>query len=169
MALRLLTGNSRTLLYQSCRAYAAGSDFLKEVNLRNKSGEVFASAFEGKAVLLYFSAGWCGQCRLFTPKLKKWFEEAGKPNGVELIWISRDRSAEDLAAYHKKALPEISYIPFGDPSVRKFLQKYQIKTIPSLFLVNNEGEIVDRNVKTRIETEGKENPKKLAKDLRDAA
>ena len=168
MALRVLLG-SRQILSQSIRAYAAGSDFLKEVNLRNKSGEVFASAVEGKAILLYFSAGWCGQCRLFTPKLKKWYEEVGKANKVEIIWISRDRSAEDQLAYYKKALTAIPYIPFGDPSVRAFLKRYKLETIPSLILVNNEGEVIDRNVKTRIEVEGKEDPKELAIALYEAA
>uniref|UniRef100_A0A0N5AE66 protein-disulfide reductase n=1 Tax=Syphacia muris TaxID=451379 RepID=A0A0N5AE66_9BILA len=156
----------RPVLNLALRNYAAGSDFLKDVPLRNKSGEVFASLIKSllfctcilvfKAILLYFSAGWCGHCRLFTPKLKVifvffWNFVSGKAENVEIIWISRDKSSEDLVKYYQKAMPEIPYVPFGDPHVRDFLKKYKLKGLPSLILVNSEGEAVDNDVKTRIE------------------
>ncbi|VDN55871.1 unnamed protein product [Dracunculus medinensis] len=107
--------------------------------------------------MLYFSSGWCGYCKLFTPKLKKWYEEAGKKEGIEIIWISRDRAAEDQVEYYEKSLPNVPYIPFGDNHIQELLTKYKVKTIPAAMLVNNEGEVVEMDARNKIEVNDMKN------------
>ncbi|VDK44341.1 unnamed protein product [Anisakis simplex] len=162
MALRLLSKH-RILLSQSSRFYAAGADFLKDVPLMNRDGKVNVEDLKNKAIILYFSAGWCPHCRLFSPKLKKWYESAAKKEGIEVIWISRDKEAEHLVEYHEKALPNIPYIPFGDKHIKEFLEDYDVKTIPQARLVNSEGRVVEPEARNRIQEEGKEDPQKLAR------
>ncbi|VDM43740.1 unnamed protein product [Toxocara canis] len=150
MALRLLA-NRRLLSTCATRCYAAGADFLKDVPLKNRDGNVNAADLKDKAVILYFSAGWCPHCRLFTPKLKKWYESAAKKEGVEIVWISRDREAEHQVEYYEKALPNVPYIPFGDKHIKEFLEKYAVKTIPQARLVNSKGEVVEAEARNKIQ------------------
>uniref|UniRef100_A0A0R3S4P8 protein-disulfide reductase n=1 Tax=Elaeophora elaphi TaxID=1147741 RepID=A0A0R3S4P8_9BILA len=127
------------------RCYAAGAEFLKEVPLVKRDGEtVKAVDLKNKAIILYFSAGWCGHCRLFTPKLKV-------NENIEIVWVSRDREAKHQLDYYNKALPNVPYIPFGDRHISEFLQKYDVKTIPAARLVNSKGEVVDQEVRNKVQ------------------
>ena len=73
-------------------------------------------------VLYYFSAHWCPPCRQFTPMLKDFYEvQLLAPNwaqnniilnsrqeaeGIEIVFVSSDRSAEDMASYMKVMTPQ---------------------------------------------------------------
>ncbi|VDM96426.1 unnamed protein product [Thelazia callipaeda] len=158
---------SRGTKLNSLRCFAAGAEFLKDVPLTKRNGEtVKAHDLKDKAIILYFSAGWCGHCRQFTPKLKTWYDTAAKKENIEIVWISRDREAQHQLDYCKKALPDIPYIPFGDKHISEFLKKYDVKTIPTARLVNSNGEVVEENVRNRIQDEGQINAEKLAREFR---
>merc|ERR1712179_269731 len=61
-----------------------------------------ATALEGKdLVLFYFSAHWCGPCRRFTPMLAE-FYKSDAARGVEVIFVSNDKSEEEMFAYMKE-------------------------------------------------------------------
>merc|ERR1739836_53803 len=53
-------------------------------------------------VCLYFSAHWCPPCRAFTPVLKDFYEEV-ESEGVEIIFVSSDRSPVDMVSYMKES------------------------------------------------------------------
>ena len=57
-----------------------------------------SSLLEGKKVVaIYFSAGWCGPCRQFTPLLSKFYAEMNKKGKkFEVVFVSRDRSQEEF-------------------------------------------------------------------------
>lgn len=49
---------------------------------------------------LYHSAGWCGPCRAFTPRLEEFYEAAGRAGRkFQLVMINLDRSQDDMVAY----------------------------------------------------------------------
>ena len=64
-------------------------------------------------VLYYFSAHWCPPCRQFTPMLKDFYEVTRllmkvknkyvcqEAEGIEIVFVSSDRSAEDMTSYMK--------------------------------------------------------------------
>lgn len=89
--------------------------------LIKKEGETIdgGEALRGKKVVaLYFSAMWCGSCRQFTPKLKRFYEAvkaAGKE--LEVVLVSRDREAEDLLEYLGHGGDWVA-IPFGDERIQ---------------------------------------------------
>ena len=63
---------------------------------------------------VYFSASWCGPCRQFTPQLAQFYEAMNKKGKkFEIVWVSRDRSADEFVEYYDKmpwlAIP-ITYI-----------------------------------------------------------
>merc|ERR1719284_2207569 len=79
------------------------SEIVKGSNLikADKSTKPIDEVLAGKdIILIYFSGHWCPPCRRFTPVLKKFYDEnAGQ--GIELIFVSSDKSSEDMLNYMK--------------------------------------------------------------------
>merc|ERR1711920_810196 len=77
---------------------------LGESLIRKDGSTVATDSLRGKTLGLYFSAHWCPPCRGFTPKLKAFYEEyAAKSTDFEIIFISADRSEEEMHSYDFKA------------------------------------------------------------------
>ncbi|KJH51888.1 2-oxo acid dehydrogenase acyltransferase [Dictyocaulus viviparus] len=128
--------------------------FLADVTLKKRGvDKVSVNNLKDKVLLLYFSAGWCGSCKMLTPKLKKFYEELGETerSNMEVVWISRDKTAQDQLDYYEKAMPPWCYIPIGDPNIQGFLEKYSVKVIPALKLVNDKGEVLSETVRADVE------------------
>ncbi|CAI2350857.1 unnamed protein product [Caenorhabditis sp. 36 PRJEB53466] len=128
--------------------------------LINQKGETVdgGEVLHGKKVIaLYFSAMWCGSCRQFTPKVKRFYEAvkaAGKE--LEIVLVSRDREAEDLLEYlgHNG---DYYAIPFGDERIQEYLKKYEVPTIPAFKLINDKGELL-HDGRADVTERGKDEP-----------
>ncbi|MEI6033066.1 MAG: thioredoxin-like domain-containing protein [Verrucomicrobiae bacterium] len=78
-----------------------------------------------KYIAVYYSGSWCGPCRKFTPDLVKWYKRnKSKAELFELVFVSADRSAEQMAAYmvdDKMPWPALEFcsIKMGNPIVGK--------------------------------------------------
>ncbi|XP_074992709.1 nucleoredoxin-like protein 2 isoform X2 [Calonectris borealis] len=76
-------------------------------------------ALQNKVVGLYFSAGWCSPCRDFTPVLCDFYtellEETQPPAPFEVVFISSDHSAEEMAGYMHAMHGDWLALPFHDP------------------------------------------------------
>ncbi|KFD55865.1 hypothetical protein M513_03304 [Trichuris suis] len=70
----------------------------------------------GKIVGLYFSASWCYICHQTTAILKDFYEEIDNDR-FEIVFVSRDKSAKDLAEYMEYAHGSWSFIPYGDDAI----------------------------------------------------
>merc|ERR1712062_478315 len=92
--------------HQELPAFLVGPNISKMDSLTGQqlikadgSSHAAEAALDGKdLVLYYFSAHWCPPCRQFTPMLKDFYEEA---EGIEIVFVSSDRSAEDMTSYMK--------------------------------------------------------------------
>eukprot|EP00092_Neocalanus_flemingeri_P067314 GFUD01082147.1.p1 GENE.GFUD01082147.1~~GFUD01082147.1.p1 ORF type:complete len:143 (+),score=56.40 GFUD01082147.1:211-639(+) len=99
-------------------------------------------ALAGKdLVLYYFSGHWCPPCRRFTPMLKTFYQEAAAL-GVEIVFVSSDRSEEAMVDYMKESHGDWFGVPFGDKTKEQLSKKYDIAGIPSLVVVNLDGTVV---------------------------
>uniref|UniRef100_A0A7E4V8R2 protein-disulfide reductase n=1 Tax=Panagrellus redivivus TaxID=6233 RepID=A0A7E4V8R2_PANRE len=127
-----------------------GAHFLANVPLKSRNGAVDIKTLENKPLVLYFSAGWCRSCKMFTPKIGK-FYKGNKDEGFNVVWVSRDRAAEDQVEYYEKAMPDWAYIPFGTPEIQEFIKKYEVKTIPAVKVVNDAGDVIDDGARMKIE------------------
>ncbi|CAJ0962186.1 unnamed protein product, partial [Mesorhabditis belari] len=135
--------------------------FLASVPLKKSGQQLDGKFLEGKKPLvLYFSAGWCPSCRMFTPKFAKFYEDFAKSRGLEVVWVSRDKEEQDLENYYEK-LPDWAYVPFGDKNIRELLHKYNVKTIPTLRLVDENGKVLSDEIRKDIEDNWKEHPEKI--------
>jgi nucleoredoxin len=92
-----------------------------------------------QVVGLYFSASWCGPCKQFTPVLAEFYRDMKKKGKkFEIVWISRDRTAEEFVDYYQSmpwtaaALQNIANIsnPLGE--------KYKLKGIPHFVILDGE-------------------------------
>ncbi|KAI1728705.1 thioredoxin-like domain-containing protein [Ditylenchus destructor] len=146
----LLSNTSRIGLRFCSSAENASKHFLELVPVKTRSGTIDFEELKKKALLVYFSAGWCGSCRQFTPKLKDFYEQT-KDSGLEVVWVSRDKTAEDQMDYYNQNLPPWLYIEYGK-GIRDFLKVYEIKTIPAIKLVDVDGNVIDDGARAKIES-----------------
>lgn len=110
---------------------------------------------DAQIVLFYFSAHWCPPCRMFTPILADFYEEAmneGLP--LEVVFVSSDRSADALFDYMKEAHGDWFAIPHGHAAVGQVQSKYSIRGIPTLIVVKKDGTLVTENGRKDVESKG---------------
>jgi len=112
--------------------------------LQDHAGETLKlSDFAGKVVILDFWATWCGPCRMEIPGFVKLYEKYND-QGVEVIGISLDQQGWNVVK------PFMDQYKINYPVVlgnREVVAAYGgITGIPTTFLINKKGEIVERLV-----------------------
>lgn len=96
---------------------------------------------KGKKLGLYFSASWCGPCRRFTPTLVEVYNELSPKGDFEIVFVSGDEDEESFKGYFSK-MPWLA-IPFSDSGTRDRLDElFQVKGIPHLVLIDEDGKVV---------------------------
>ena len=99
--------------------------------------------FQGKVVLLDFWATWCPPCIAEMPNLKRTYAKYKNQN-FEIIGISLDRAKSALESYiAKKGITWPQYYDNGD----RISNMYQVRSIPSTFLIDGEGVIRMTNLR----------------------
>jgi nucleoredoxin len=141
----------KEVLRQRTRIVKQGPDAIADVakgNLVHFQNGNLVSVAEGdlaekKIYGLYFSAHWCGPCRRFTPKLVEYYNKiVGEHPEFEIIFVSSDRSAEDMVTYMREAgMPWIA-IEFTKLANVPSLKKYAGEGIPDLVVVDATGKVL---------------------------
>ncbi|NBV39288.1 MAG: hypothetical protein EBS00_07000 [Verrucomicrobia bacterium] len=106
--------------------------------------KVDASTLNGKVVGFYFSAHWCGPCRLFTPELVK-FAKLNKDR-FAVVFISCDRPDEKaMFDYMKEMKMPWAALPYQSEAGTKISQENDVKQIPTLLIYDSSGNLVTKN------------------------
>ena len=154
------------LLLLPLTSFASLEELLGTELVDAKGDKVETSSLEGKVIGLYFSASWCGPCRAFTPELVNLRDR--KDDQFEVVFVSSDRSAEDQQAYMKDYDMEWPAIPFDSPLRQELGAKYGIRGIPSLVIVDDQGNLITKD--GRSEMSGSDaNARKALREWRRAA
>ena len=136
--------NSRTLL---------PGHLAPEISLNNIAGDKVSLSKvleENELVLVDFWASWCGPCIESFPALKKMYSKF-KDRGFEILTISLDDTVKIWTeASESHNLP---WIDLGDPktgdkkiwNIRPSQMDYGVLSIPSTFLIDNKGCILDKH------------------------
>jgi len=95
-----------------------------------------------KCVLIDFWASWCNPCRKSIPVLKEVYKEFAA-KGLEIISISIDKKNEDW----QKALDGEQFLwPSLIDTKNVSKEKFDVRTIPAFFLVDENGVVVEDNL-----------------------
>eukprot|EP00892_Ulva_mutabilis_P011272 jgi/Ulvmu1/8517/UM044_0051.1 len=113
-------------------------------NTSGKSDIVPTASCSGKYIGLYFSAKWCGPCKMFTPVLRKSYE-AWKQSGkhkFEIIFMSLDRTQPEFNEYFA-SMPWLA--PQQLKVCQKLAERVSVMSIPTLFIISPEGKLMTSN------------------------
>lgn len=129
---------------QPVKAPVAKSAVAPDFALKDHDGNVVKlSDYKGKVVILDFWATWCGPCKMEIPGFIK-LQQKYADKGVTIIGISLDQPGWQVV---KPFMDEygINYpIVLGD---RNVVMAYGgITGIPTTFIINQNGEVVDKVV-----------------------
>jgi peroxiredoxin len=101
-------------------------------------------AYKGKVVMLNFWATWCGPCKQEIPDFIE-LQKEYRDKGFEIVGLSLDQPGQEEIVKRFVKEKGINYdVLFDDGSVA---QAYGgVRSIPTTFLINREGEIVSSKV-----------------------
>ncbi len=132
---------------------ASGNPLFPATILNNEGKEVDASVLGNKIVGIYFSAKWCPPCRGFTPTLVEFRDQNSKD--FEVVFVSSDRSQEDQLKYMKEYGMKWYTLPHRSDAANALAEKFQVRGIPSLVIVDAKGKTVSKNGRSEVS----QNPK----------
>ena len=107
------------------------------------------SEYKGKTIFLNFWATWCPPCRGEMPEIEEIYNEYGKNNddiiilGVAAPNLGREGSEEEIANFlsdNNYTFPVV--MDFGG----ELVYKYGIGGFPTTFIINEDGEVVNKIV-----------------------
>lgn len=119
-----------------------------DFSMTNQMGEIIKlSDFEGRLILLDFWASWCGPCKEEYPALKEAYSKFNK-KGFEIISISEDRSRQRwVNAIKDNDLDWVNLWSEAGNNSDVYLI-YGINGIPDNFLIDENGIIIARNLRS---------------------
>lgn len=133
-------------IFASSTASAANFDWKTRFSegLVDAEGKTVDTAtLAGKYVAVYHSAHWCPPCKVFTPKLVD-FANAHKDK-LAVVFVSYDRSAEDMSSYMKETKMPWAAVPYRAPSGKKNADENGVKGIPALIVYGPDGALLTKS------------------------
>jgi len=126
-------------------------DLLGPELLKKEETVKTADVLQDKYVALYFSAHWCGPCRGFTPRLAEQYEKIVNDLGKdwEVVFCSSDQNDSAFQSYYKE-MPWLA-LPYSKRELKeKLSNKYGVRGIPTLVLLNKEAELITTGGRNKV-------------------
>jgi thiol-disulfide isomerase/thioredoxin len=128
-------------------------------------GELKLSDYRGKVVILDFWATWCGPCQMTMPHIEKVYRQT-KDKGVVTLGLC----VWDEKAAYEKWVPEkkdkytfqFAFDPAGRAPENIAKKFYQVSGIPTTYVIDRDGKVVDAIVGYREDDDRLENALKKA-------
>lgn len=123
-------------------APAATLEKAKDFELNGLDGKTYKlSGMRGKVVLINFWATWCKYCVKEIPSLNRLYN-AFKEGGLVVLGISVDRSPLTVETFLQKN--SVTYPVLMDLDGKVFVRTYTVIGLPTTFLINKDGYIVEK-------------------------
>lgn len=125
----------------------------KEFVTSKKSSISLEEVIKTPLIGIYFSAHWCGPCKLFTPKLIDFYNEINsKEKQIEIIFNSADEDQKHFEEYFG-TMPWIA-TPFDSEKREQIEESCGVSGIPALRIFDNKGHLLDQNGRETVEGQG---------------
>lgn len=112
-----------------------------DFSLKNLNGkDITLSSLKGKIVLLNFWATWCPPCKSEMLSLNRLYKDM-KSRGFEILAVSTDNSINYVKEYISKNSFDFQILWDEDRVVSK---KYTVFSMPTTFLIDRKGIIVEK-------------------------
>ncbi len=131
----------------SALAQSGGKHQAPGFTLPGQNQTIQLSKYKGKVVYLDFWASWCEPCKRSFPWMNELQSLYGE-DGFEIIAVNLDTSRKEAEEFLKK-MPAKFDIAF-DKSGRT-AQAYNLKAMPSSFLIDRKGRLVHKSLGYRVE------------------
>ena len=115
--------------------------------LPGQNKNIQLSKYRGKVVYLDFWASWCEPCKRSFPWMNELQTLYGE-DGFEIIAVNLDTSRKDAEAFLKQ-MPANFDIAFDKSG--KTAEAYNLKAMPSSFLIDRKGQLVHKSLGYRVE------------------
>ena len=120
-----------------------------------KGDVVTSERLKGKVVVIDFWATWCAPCVEGLPNLKRLYS-AYHGSGVEFVGVSFDDPKEDGGLDQLKQFVAANDVPWpqyylGNSFKSDFAQKWEVKSLPTLFVVDAQGNLYSTNAESKLE------------------
>eukprot|EP00741_Cyanophora_paradoxa_P020764 tig00021312_g20043.t1 len=110
-----------------------------------------ASALASKKyVFLYFSASWCGPCKVFTPTLAEFYKKHAASKSFEIVFISADNNDRAFKSYFSK-MPWLARPYEEDIFSAPIAKKFGLVGIPTIVLLDADGNLVSRDARNNVD------------------
>jgi thiol-disulfide isomerase/thioredoxin len=133
-----------------------GKPFKLEFEDAVKGTTVSIEGLKGKVVVIDFWATWCRPCIAEMPKMKQLYADY-KDKGVEFIGVSLDQPKDkggldklkDYVAKNDVQWPQYYQGNYGQS---EFSSGWKVKSIPCVFVVDQEGNLYSTEARGKLET-----------------
>lgn len=116
-------------------------------NLPGQNRTIQLSQYKGKVVYLDFWASWCDPCKRSFPWMNE-LQTIYGDDGFKIIAVNLDESRKDANEFLKK-MPAKFDIAFDKSG--KTAEMYNLKAMPSSFLIDRNGNLVHKSLGYRAE------------------
>jgi thiol-disulfide isomerase/thioredoxin len=117
---------------------------------------------KARYTILYFSAGWCVDCRRFSPSLVSAYDAQPKgTNRFEVLLLTEDKTEKDMLEYMRHTKMNWPALAFDKVAKADDLKKYYSGSgIPCLTVIDQKGAVV-------LQSESDQDATKVLKQLQD--